>query len=54
MTQWKMKILNRKNGKGTVTEANDDDEVKATKNFEVHPGDEQKECQGGQRREIHA
>ena len=37
MTQWKRKILNRKNGKGTVTEANNDDEVKATKIMEFIP-----------------
>ena len=34
MSQWKKKILSRKNGKGTVTEANDDNEVKATKIME--------------------
>ena len=37
MTQWKKKILNRKNGKGTVTEAKDDNEVKATKILEFIP-----------------
>ena len=37
MSQWKKKILNRKNGKGTVTEANDDNEVKATKIMEFIP-----------------
>ena len=35
MAQWKKKILNRKNGKGTATEA--DDEVKATKIMEFIP-----------------
>ena len=34
MSQWKKKILSRKNGKGTVTEANNDNEVKATKIME--------------------
>ena len=37
MTQWKKKILNRKNYKGTVTEAKDDDEVKVTKVLEFTP-----------------
>ena len=37
MAQWKKKILNRKNGKGTVTEANDDDEVKAMKIMKFIP-----------------
>ena len=37
MTQWKKKILNRKKSKGTVTEAKDDNEVKAMKILEFIP-----------------
>ena len=34
MTQWTRRILRRKNGKGTVTDADDSNEVKATKLME--------------------
>ena len=44
MTQWKKKILNRKNGKRTVTEAKDDDEVKATKVLKFTPATSQKDA----------
>ena len=47
MAQWKKKILNRKNGKGTVTEANDDNEVKATKLIEFIEASDAKEAKKG-------
>ena len=47
MTQWKRKILNRKNGKGTVTEANNDDEVKATKILEFIPATSKRDAKEG-------
>ena len=47
MTQWKKKILNRKNGKGTVTEAKDDGEVKVTKALEFIPATSQKDAKEG-------
>ena len=34
MTQWTRRILRRKNGKGTVTDADDSNDVKATKLME--------------------
>ena len=47
MSQWKKKILSRKNGKGTVTEANDDNEVKATKIMEFIQASDIKEAKKG-------
>ena len=47
MSQWKKKILNRKNGKGTVTNAKDDDEVKVTKVLEFIPATSQKDAKEG-------
>ena len=47
MTQWKKKILNRKNGKRTVTEAKDDDEVKATKVLKFTPATSHKDAKEG-------
>ena len=47
MAQWKKKILNRKNGKGTVTEANDDNEVKSTKIMEFIPTSDIKDAKEG-------
>ena len=47
MTQWKKKILSRKNGKGTVTEADDDNEVKATKLMEFIEASDAKESKKG-------
>ena len=47
MSQWKKKILSRKNGKGTVTEANDDNEVKATKLMEFIQASDVKEAKKG-------
>ena len=44
MSLWKKKILSRKNGKGTVTEANDDNEVKATKIMEFIQASDIKEA----------
>ena len=47
MSQWKKKILSRKNGKGTVKEANDDNEVKATKLMEFIQASDVKEAKKG-------
>ena len=47
MSQWKKKILNRNNGKGTVTEAKDDDEVKATEVLEFIRATSQKDAKEG-------
>ena len=47
MAQWKKKILNRKNGKGTVTEANDDNEVKAMKIMEFIPASDISDAKEG-------
>ena len=47
MSQWKKKILSRKNGKGTVTEANNDNEVKATKIMEFIQASDIKEAKKG-------
>ena len=47
MSQWKKKILNRKNGKGTVTEAKDDDEVKVTKVLEFIPAKRPQDAKEG-------
>ena len=47
MSQWTKKILNRKNGKGIVTEAKDDDEVKVTKVLEFTPATSQKDAKEG-------
>ena len=47
MSQWKKKILSRKNGKGTVTEANNDNEVKTTKIMEFIQASDIKEAKKG-------
>ena len=48
MSQWtKIKILNRKNGKGIVTNAKDDDEVKVTKVLEFIPATSQQDAKEG-------
>ena len=47
MTQWKKRILRRKNGKGTVTVADDDNEVKATKLMEFIEASDAKEAKKG-------
>ena len=47
MTQWTRRILRRNNGKGTVTEADDNNEVKATKLMEfIEASDAKKAKQG--------
>ena len=38
MTQWTKKILTRKGGKGTVTNAEEDNDVKATKLWNLLKG----------------
>ena len=47
MSQWTKKILNRKNGKGTVTNAKDDDEVKVTRVLEFIPATSQCDAKEG-------
>ena len=48
MSQWgKFKILNRKDGKGIVTNAKDDDEVKVTKVLEFIPATSQLDAKEG-------
>ena len=48
MSQWtKIKILNRKNGKGIVTNAKDDNEVKVTKVLEFIPATSQLDAKEG-------
>ena len=47
MTQWTKKILTRKNSKGTVTNAKDDDEVKVTKVLEFIPATSQRDAKEG-------
>ena len=47
MTQWTKKILRRKGGKGTVTNAEDDSDVKATKLMEFIEVTDPKEAEKG-------
>ena len=47
MTQWTKRILRRKNGKGTVTEADDNNEVKATKLMEFIDASDAKKAKKG-------
>ena len=47
MTQWTKRILRRKNGKGTVTEADDNNEVKATKLMEFIEASDAKKAKKG-------
>ena len=46
MSHW-TKILNKKNGKGIVTNAKDDDEVKVTKVLEFIPATSQRDAKEG-------
>ena len=47
MTQWTRRIFRRKNGKGTVTEADDNNEVKATKLMEFIEASDAKKAKKG-------